>query len=383
MKRRIFVILLSVFFASFNSILSASFYEWWNINLYWIAWNVIYPDDWHLKSTVIAYLSKADISNYSISSVCDVKSDFLNVNWDIYFFKVSFGNTSCKNPFVYLSNWKNIFLNTVISLKIVSLFSLINEYTDLDDSYLHEMALENLSWLKYSWDLAIRRWESLSFDRYTDIRKSFEHKYLLGVLNNIQQSREKKYLIPIVWMDLPKHINQLPNYSRSYRKWFTDWIHHWWDIKAPIEYPVVSVDDWIIIRIVRDFNYSDLSRINRSQSLTQDQQLTNLDMLRWNQVWLKTMKGDVVFYSHFKKVFNDIKVWDFISRWTPIWQVWISWVPSKNYKDYHLHFAIHKNPHDGINIWKQTLLEIMKWEWYFQWESFRNIVQDQTKIFET
>jgi hypothetical protein len=38
------------------------------------------------------------------------------------------------------------------------------------------------------------------------------------------------------------------------------------------------------------------------------QELKNLDVLRGKQVWLKTLKGDVVFYSHLAEVDISLRV---------------------------------------------------------------------------
>jgi len=68
-----------------------------------------------------------------------------------------------------------------------------------------------------------------------------------------------------------------------------------------------AIDDGIIIRIKRNFKYEDLSKIVKGNKISDTQKLRNLDLLRGNQVWLKTTKGDVMFYSHLKKVESELK----------------------------------------------------------------------------
>jgi murein DD-endopeptidase MepM/ murein hydrolase activator NlpD len=50
----------------------------------------------------------------------------------------------------------------------------------------------------------------------------------------------------------------MPNFSRAYRKGYTDGIHHGWDIFAPNETPVQALDHGIIVRTVRGFQFEDL-----------------------------------------------------------------------------------------------------------------------------
>jgi hypothetical protein len=42
--------------------------------------------------------------------------------------------------------------------------------------------------------------------------------------------------------------------------------------------------------VVSDFEFDDLNAIKKSKDLTQEEQVKNLDLLRGNQIWLKTMK---------------------------------------------------------------------------------------------
>ena len=64
----------------------------------------------------------------------------------------------------------------------------------------------------------------------------------------------------------------------------------------------MALDDGIIVRVVDEFSSQDFSRIVYGENLSEMQELKNLDVLRGKQVWLKTMKGDVVFYSHLAEV---------------------------------------------------------------------------------
>jgi hypothetical protein len=50
------------------------------------------------------------------------------------------------------------------------------------------------------------------------------------------------------------------------------------------------LDDGIIVRVVSEFEFTDLNTLTKREDLTYEEELRNLDILRGKQVWLKTMK---------------------------------------------------------------------------------------------
>ena len=90
----------------------------------------------------------------------------------------------------------------------------------------------------------------------------------------------------------------------------------------------------------------------------------------------------MVFYSHLSKIADGIKVWDIVSQRQILWNVWKSWVPDRNYTDYHLHFAVQKNPYNLKQAWKYSFDDYMKWDWYFKWESPYTVIEKQYTVFE-
>jgi murein DD-endopeptidase MepM/ murein hydrolase activator NlpD len=104
--------------------------------------------------------------------------------------------------------------------------------------------------------------------------------------------------------------------------------------------------------------------------------------LRGNQVWLKTSKWDLIFYSHLAEIENGLKEWQKVFEWQTLGTVGITGVPDKNYTDYHLHFELRKNPYDLKMAWKYTLQDYMNWDWYFKWKSAQYIQQNQYTIFQ-
>jgi hypothetical protein len=181
---------------------------------------------------------------------------------------------------------------------------------------------------------------------------------------------------------MPKTAVKIPNSGRWYRGDYTDGIHHGWDIDGDFWEQVVALDEWIIVRVVSDFDYSNLNTIKRWDNLSEDDKIRNLDILRWKQVWLKTMSWDVVMYAHLNDIFTNIKVWEVVRKKQPLWTIWISWVPDKNYKDYHLHFVVHKNPFDSEKVWNYDIDDYMRWDWLFKWDTVNYIVDNQWEYFE-
>jgi hypothetical protein len=201
-------------------------------------------------------------------------------------------------------------------------------------------------------------------------------------ISDLLDKREQAYFIPIKWANLTTISSKLPNAPRPYRVDYTDWIHEWWDFDTIFWETVVSLDYWIVIRIVNDFVFSDLDKIKKWTDLSKNDKIKNLDILRWNQIWIKTMKWDIAFYSHLDKVYSNIKVWDMVFRWQALWSVWISWVPDKNYKDFHLHIELRKNPYNDNRKIPYSIDEYMSWDWYFKWKNEKYILENQYNIFQ-
>jgi hypothetical protein len=227
----------------------------------------------------------------------------------------------------------------------------------------------------------MRNTTKIDFQNLVKSRKYNEVSYVHSVIMTILESREYPYLIPIEWYSLPIQKSHMPNFSRGYRESYTDGIHHWWDIYAANKSEIRAIDSWLIVRIVSDFSYENLGALKYGDNLSYREETRNLDLLRGNQVWLKTMKGDIVFYSHLADVYSDIRVWDFVAKWAKLWTTWVSGVPERNYSDYHLHFAIQKNPYNKLRAWKYSFDDYMDWDWVLKWLSMEEVRIQQANIF--
>ncbi len=345
-------------------------------------WQNIFLDDKNLKSTYIFYTSYHDLSSYNLKSFCSISSKFSWKNWNKYAFKITYLD-ECFYWLTYLqSSDKSILSDSKISLKIFNKSKLFDFFVDRNNKSLNKINsnIEN-NIVNLKNNLAKNWWNSFLIDLQIK-RRLLELKYQKNFLNSIIKSRKEKYISPVDGYDVSTKINEIPNADRPYRKEYTDWIHHWWDIMTPFWTPVIALSYWKIIRIVDGFVYSDLNKIKRNWKLTLEDQLNNLDILRWNQVWLKTSSWDVVFYSHLSEISEDIKVWDMVNKSSYLWKIWNSWVPEKNYDKFHLHFAIQKNPYLKNKIWKYSFMDYMKWDWYFKWKSLEYTKENTKNIFK-
>jgi len=341
----------------------------------------IYTDSKKLNTTLLVFKSNIDISNYSLKTSCDNSFIYIWSKKDLYFFNFKLKDNNCFNPNFILKNEKEIFSETSFKLNIKrksDIFSLLIDYNN-----------EDLNKLKIKIDNKIKKYliyRSVlnNNDNFWLLKKQrllkeleYKQKILVSILNR----RGLKYSRPVKWYKISQDLNEIPNAWRPYRKHYTDGIHHWWDIMAPKWTSVSAIDDGIIIRVVNNFKYEDLSKMVKNWNITDIQKLRNLDILRWNQVWLKTSKWDVMFYSHLDKVYENIKEWDFISVWTDIWTIGKTWVPDRNYTNYHLHFSIQKNPYNREQAWKYSYEDYMKWDWFLKWLDSTKVLRLQKDIF--
>ena len=122
----------------------------------------------------------------------------------------------------------------------------------------------------------------------------------------LSERKNTKYISPVPGKTLPTKPVLIPNAPRPYRRDTTDGIHHGWDIMSPQGTPVQALGNGIIVRIVNNFTWNNFDKIIRGDHLSLQQQAKNLDILRGNQVWLKTMDGNITFYSHLKTISDTL-----------------------------------------------------------------------------
>lgn len=358
-----------------------------NYDLFWVKVSFydynsknIFPNSPKLDTNIIIFKSDTNITKYKIKSDCKNSFNYVWKQRNLYFFKIKILEDKCEKPNFVLTNWKKDFDNTFFSLDIKSDYYIFGSIIDYSNTKLKNFDINIDNKIKeYS------KYSNVKTKTFYEVKRQRiynELKYNKAILSNIIDKRKNNYAIPVKWYEISEELNEIPNAGRPYRNHYTDWIHHWWDIMAPIGTPFFAIDDWIIIRVIKDFVFEDLSKIKKEWEITKTQKMENLDMLRWNQVWLKTSKWDVIFYSHLSKVYDWIEVWKLIKVWDYIWEIWKSWVPDKNYTNIHLHFPIQKNPYSLEKAWKYTFEDYMFWDWYLKWLPLKEVIEKQKDIFE-
>ena len=345
--------------------------------------NNIYTDSLELRSTKVVFQSDLNLNNLKLDSTCNIYSKNISQKNDLYLFDIRVLDNTCRDRYVFLKNDTGEVIAQV-KLNIKSEYRLLSGFLDYSTSKLEifrnaldNRMLELWKYREYSKDLWI--------DYYSFLEKNrvfLEVEYTRNIINSILEWRVLKYSIPVEWKKLSAHYNKIPNSWRPYRASYTDGIHHGWDIDTKLWEQVVSLDDGIIVRVVSEFEFNDLNALTKTEDLSYEEELRNLDILRGKQVWLKTMKWDVVFYSHLDDVFTNIEEGVTVKRGQPLWTVGITGIPDKAYNDFHLHFPIHKNPFDEQLAGKYDYVDYMKWDWEFKWKTSDHILKHQYEVFE-
>lgn len=339
------------------------------------AWDTIYLEEDIDAKTVLVYRANFDISTARINSLCNIESRYLDSSKNLYFFEVDYSSDlDCNNWNVVLQLWEEIYANTIHKLDIMKGNIIFGKYLDYSDT--------ELEWIQD--ELQYQLTSNAIFKNYnnSNIAKNFRYykgkkEYNNAQLHNnlidlILDGRKQKYLTPVLGRTFSTRATKLPNSARPYRSAYTDGIHYGFDIDGELRDTVIALDTWLVVRVVDGFdNQSDFSRIVYWDNLSRNQQLKNLDILRGNQVWIKTLKWEVVFYSHLDSINEEITEGSLVTKWQKIGLTWVSWVPEDGYDDFHLHFEIYKNPYNILKAGSYDFWEYMQWE--YLWKGMNNL----------
>ena len=343
----------------------------------------VFLDSEKLNNTVLVFKSNEDLKGHTIHSSCNTETEFIDSYQTLYFFKVSYLDSTCDNPNLTLKTGDDILVNTLFKVNLVNKSTLFNFLVDYPDAQLQDVQAlyaknirTNTIYGNYDGDNIGKYYKYLKGQR-----KLYEAEYKKELVDSILEWRKIKYISPVPGYSISNTPGDLPNASRWYRAAYTDGIHHGWDIHTPAWAETVALDDGVILRIVKGFQYADLNQIKKWSNLTEADKLRNLDILRGSQVWLKTRKWDVIFYSHLEDVSDDISEGDMVTTGTYLWSVWVTWVPEVWYDHYHLHFAIQKNPYDLNKVGSYTFDDYMRWDWSFRGETADYIIANKHKVF--
>ncbi|MDD2870589.1 MAG: M23 family metallopeptidase [Candidatus Gracilibacteria bacterium] len=342
----------------------------------------IYLDSITLNKTKILFKSGHDLSEYKIKSECNIFSKLTSAKGGYYMFDLKFFDNKCeKENFVLVDSNDEVKLN--FKLNLLSEYDIYTKLLDLDS--------DKLARLKQILNKKIQSYKQ--FQKYdSTIEKNYyifleknrilsETIYNRDLIDKILEKRSEKYIVPVAGRKMPTNQSKIPNTGRPYRQEYTDGIHHGWDIDADFGEQVIALDDGIIVRTVTNFEFSDLDKIKKGKALSNEDLTRNLDILRGNQVWLKTMSGDVVFYSHLNEIFSNIKIGEVVKKGQPLGTVGKTGVPDENYTDYHLHFEVQKNPFNLQKNQEYDLDDYMKWDWLLKGKNTEFILENQFKYF--
>lgn len=345
----------------------------------------VYTDSDNLHTMSVVYKSNINIKNATISSLCTISSRFIEETKGLYFFEVDYSEDRlCANENIVLQMGDQTYANTISQLSLMSdadIYSLFVDYSDQQLREYNESLKKDLD--TYSVFKNYNKnniWKYYKFFAWQ--RKYQELTYKKNIITDIIEGRWNKYISPVPGRRVVETAHKIPNAPRPYRDAYTDGVHHAWDIDGELWETVVALDDGVIVRIVDDFTDEDFSKIDYSAGSSYETQLNNLDILRGNQVWLKTLKWEVVFYSHLESVDQNIRQGMLVKKSTPFGKMWVTGVPEVGYDDYHLHFSIMENPHDILRAGTYSFMDYMSWDWLTRWKTYNQVVQEQNNIFE-
>lgn len=355
-----------------------------DIKFAWSVAHTVYTDNPTTSKDVVVFHANTDISWGEVVSSCDIKSSYVAKFRTYYFFLVDYTNDPwCNNGYVSFSLNDELFPHATGKLTLQSKAKLLATYLDYSDNYLellrekYENQKEiNSIYKNYNGQDIIKY-----FRLFEGQRKYVEASYMQSFVSNILGNRSHKYETPVPGKYINDNPSKIPNAGRPYRAAYTDGIHHGWDIDSEFGDDTVALDDGLIVRIVEDFDKSDFSRIEYAKNLSYEQKLKNLDILRGKQVWLKTMKGEVVFYSHLDKVAADLEEGMFVEKWKFLGTVGVSGVPQDDYADYHLHFAIMQNPYNNDAAGSYDMGDYMAWDWLTRGLTREQTIKQAREIF--
>jgi murein DD-endopeptidase MepM/ murein hydrolase activator NlpD len=345
----------------------------------------IFPEVGTLKSTTIWVKSDFDISSYRFLSNCWVDSRFIKKEWSISYFSLALKDEKCKNPYFSLGNDKKVLSKSSIKIEIVTKLSLYSVLLDLSDEQLADISQDiDQESKKLALYKDFEEKENTNYFEYAQKKRRLQEiLYKQVLIKEIQEKRKIPYLIPIKWGKLPTELSKIPNAGRPYRAWFTDAIHHAWDIDTAVGTSIQNIDEGIIVRIVDSWEWASLSNIRKKKWLTREDMERNLDILRGNQIWIKTMKWEVVMYNHMESISTDLEEWSLIERGTIIGTTGVTWVPEHGYKDAHLDFSIRENPYLTEKAGKYEIEDYMYWNWKMKGKSVNYIMEHQNELFES
>ena len=140
MGNKLFFTLLSVFaigFFGWYTLVFSSFYTNSEIKYLDSSAKTLFLDTPDFSQVNVYFNSTIDVSSYTISSSCQVQSQFVFQKDMMYVFQLKVVNKDCKNSNFYLADAnKKALTNTLFQLGLSRDFELYNTFLDYDDASL-------------------------------------------------------------------------------------------------------------------------------------------------------------------------------------------------------------------------------------------------------
>lgn len=341
----------------------------------------IIPWDSKLGNTILLVSAPSSAEDIHIVTDCThnesvlYKTGWLN-NSTTYVLEFDFP-TTCDSSVIQIGDSNGIFTDTIFRLPLTSISQITDTFMNTDSNKL----------------LSIMRASSPIVDSGTGTTVTEKMKHIQALYQNLSTTlkshfasevlhdrEDTKYISPVAWYTLPTQNDRIPGSGRPYRKDTTDGIHHGWDIMAPYGTPVRALSKGKVIRVVNNWTWSEFATMGK-WPFSDDDKLRNLDIFRGNQIWLQSMDGNVVFYSHLSKISPTITAGTYVEKWEYMGNIGTSGVPEKNYKNVHLHFEIQENPFRE-DMKNPNFLDIMRWD--YAWEHLKRdqIFEKARQLFE-
>lgn len=207
---------------------------------------------------------------------------------------------------------------------------------------------------------------------------SLKTRKIIRNISAILEARETPFLFPMEWVKVPEKDTFLPSSPRPYRASITDGVHHGWDFYTKQGTPIRAVEEGQIVHIKRDFSWNEMNHLHDAGSELGRQE--NLDIYRWNTVYLKTLSGYIAIYCHMQDIPAKLKVGDFVAAGSIVGYVGDSAVPDKKYL-YHLHFELGMNPFNDTKAGTYTFEDYLVWPYFGKWKTTAWVKENDNNLF--
>jgi len=161
----------------------------------------IYINSDVLNKNVLVYQSNIDISNATISSLCDINSEFLTSQDGLFFFSVDYTNDAgCRNGNVVLTLGEDSYANTIHKLNLISDISLYSNYIDYSTPKLKEYQSSLKSDIEaFSIFKNYKQNDIIKYFKFHVGQKVYQNRvYESSIIDDILSARTEKYLVPVV-----------------------------------------------------------------------------------------------------------------------------------------------------------------------------------------